>query len=339
MTNTTVLTGEFLTEVEANKTSSRTPSQLREHFNSLLNTNSDLGDRYSTNMKVLDIGETKAVVINAVAAIGKFSSKGDGPSFVSRLVGRVPGLGHLAKKLEKDVKETIIEGKSIKQVANDLIGTLTSKRNQTITAAGNLEDLVIQWQQNYEYLRQVADEAQIACNSCAPRDRLAYSALFNEIISTIDHVRENIETAMGTIKAASLATEQVSGLIPKLRAVLQDSMVIRATLNDLQEMGEMVEMLDTTASLIRDDNFATMKSSVMNVLERSVISNDQVKRIENATRRTTQFGIEMRQKINEVSNRQLEVASRLSGEVLSLSNDTANDVLAIQYRKEEDKKA
>jgi uracil phosphoribosyltransferase len=320
-------------EAEQANAKPRSPAELRDNFNNLLNTNSEIGDKYSSTMTVLDIGETKSIILGAVATMGKFSTAAGGESFMSRLTSRIPGLGALAKKLEKDIKETIVEGKTIKQVSNELITTLNNKRQHTVEAAASLEDLVVQWEDNFEYLRQIAFETQAAYETCEPRDRLAYSALLNEIMSTLDHIKENIETAMGTIKAASLATEQVAGLVPKLRAVLQDSMIIRKTLNDLEELGQMTTMLDETTSLIRDDNFGKMKESVMNVLERSVISNDKVKRLENSSRRTTEFANDVRKKLTEVSTRQMAVADRLGGNILSLGNDAKNDILALSHRK------
>ena len=329
----------FLAGEEETASVVRSPAELRNSFNQLLNDNSALSDQYSTTMKVLDIGETKEIILNAVATMGKFSnSKNGNGSFVSRLVARVPGLGGLAKKLEEEVKETLVEGKTIKEVSSGLISTLDSKREHTVKAAGDLEALVIQWENNFEYLRQVALETKAAHDICEARDKLGYSALFNEIMSTLDHVKENINTAIGTIKAAGLATEQVSGLIPKLRAVLQDSMIIRKTLNDLEELGEMTTMLDETTSLIRDDNFNTMKAAVIGVLDRSVISNDKIKRLENSSRRTAEFSNEVNKKLLEVNTRQMAAAERISSNVLSLGRDPKADMLTLSHHATEEEK-
>ena len=334
-----IIGGDLLLATEETTTSVvRSPAELRNSFNQLLNDNSALSDQYSTTMKVLDIGETKAIILGAVATMGKFSANKGNGSFMTRLVARVPGLGGLAKKLEEDIKETLVEGKTIKEVSSSLISTLDNKREHTVKAAGDLENLVIQWENNFEYLRQVALETKAAHDICEARDKLGYSALFNEIMSTLDHVKENINTAIGTIKAAGLATEQVSGLIPKLRAVLQDSMIIRKTLNDLEELGEMTTMLDETTSLIRDDNFSTMKTAVLSVLDRSVISNDKIKRLENSSRRTAEFSQEVNKKLLEVNNRQMVAAERISNNVLSLGRDPKADMLSLSHHHTEEEK-
>jgi hypothetical protein len=107
-------------------------------------------------------------------------------------------------------------------------------------------------------------------------------------------------------------------MIPRLRAILQDSMVIRKTLQDLEELGSLTAMIDETCQLIRDDNHTKMESALIGTLKRSVISEAQIKHMENSATRSHAFKLRVEATLLEVGQTQQTQAKRLADNAMRL---------------------
>lgn len=299
---------------------------LRSRFNGALEKSTEASSRFAEQMTVMELGVTKSVILDAVSTMGRFNNP---ETFVTRLIGRVPGLGGLAERMKKSVQDTVVEGRSVRDVASSLIETLSKKRDITIESSGQISELVKDMVSSYDDLNAISQVAKESVDSAQGGQKIGFSSLMVEVVETMDYVKENIHSALGAIKASELAVEQVSGMIPKLRAILQDSMVIRKALNDLEELGQLTDLIDETCRVIRDDNHNKMESALLGVLDRSVISKEQLKHIENSANRTANFQKKIAGRLEEVTKQQINAYERLQPVVGSLGQDTREEVLRL----------
>ena len=148
-------------------------------------------------------------------------------------------------------------------------------------------------------------------SDCSERERFHFMNLKSEILESMSYNEDNIISANGTIKGAEMATAQINEMIPKLRSQVNDSMVIRGSLNELEMLTEMCSSIDEMCSTLRSENREGMEKALIGILDKSVLSDKRLKSIETNVIRQTQIQDNIKSKITEITTQRTKAVDKL----------------------------
>lgn len=283
--------------------------QIRELYSSILNDSNRNSSQLSELVKVMDLGETKQLVINTMTQISKMSRRKEETSATRFL--RKFGLGKLIDHTKDAAEEAIVESKSVSQVSGDLLDAVSKKRDNVSSMIETLHDLKDSMGETYRQMQAVVEGINEFWEKYTDRERSHLLILKSEILETMSYHEDNIVSANGTIRAAETSMVQISQMIPKLRSQVNDSMAIRGILNELEEVTDLCQTISDVASELRAENRATMETALLSVIERSVISDTHLALIDKNSKRQEEIQQKIMVKMKEVDNKRAVAVQKL----------------------------
>lgn len=309
ITNQPKVTETMLHEEPAQESKLPSVQELRGMYDSILgqstNTNRDLSDM----VKVMDLGETKKIIIDAMGEINKMSRK-KGESAVTRFL-RNFGAGKLIDKVKDDVSDTIIEGSSVAEVSQRLLDAVVTKRDNVSNIVDKLFNLKQTMLDSHQNLKAIVGGIDEYWEQFDEREKFHLLNLKSEILETMSFHEDNILSADGTIRAAEMATTQISQMIPKLRSQVNDSMIIRGSLNELEELTSLCDTISEACAEMRSENRDKMEQTLLSVLDKSVVSDKQIALIDQNARRQLEIQSTLANKIADIHNKRVRSTERL----------------------------
>lgn len=284
-------------------------AKIRELYNEILNESTNSSGQLSSLVKVMDLGETKELVVKTMQQISSMSRTKEESSATRFL--RKFGMGGLVDKTKNAAQETRIEGTSVSDVSRELLGAVQSKRDRVGTLIENLYDLQDSMRESYIKMKAVVDGIDENWNDYSPREQTQLNILKSEVLETMSYHEDNIVSANGTIKAAEMSMVQISQMIPKLRSQVNDSMAIRGILNELEELTELCGTISDVAGELRSENRETMEHALLNVIGSSVMSDKQLQLIDKNSRRQEEIQHKVANALVDVENRRKIMSDKL----------------------------
>ncbi|MGL4353092.1 MAG: hypothetical protein ACRCTP_04045 [Aeromonas popoffii] len=289
------------------------PNDIRTIYNSILDAAGTNNRELSEMVKVIDLGDTKKIIIEAMGDIQKMSRQ-KGESAATRWLRKF-GMGKVIDKVKDDVHETIIEGSSVAEVSQRLLDAVVDKRNNVSSMVDKLFDLKTSMLEAHASLKAIVGGIDEYWDQYNEREQFHLLNLKSEVLETMSFHEDNILSADGTIRAAEQATTQISQMIPKLRSQINDSMIIRGSLNELEELTSLCETIGEACGEIRAENRDKMEETLMNVLNQSVVSDKQIALIDRNSKRQIEIQRTLTNKIQEIHKTKAEVVNRLQSAV------------------------
>ncbi|ASD51997.1 hypothetical protein KNT64_gp045 [Pseudomonas phage PspYZU05] len=283
-------------------------AEIRDLYTGILNESTKNSGQLSDLVKVMDLGETKELVIKTMTQISSLSRKEENTA--TRFLRKF-GFGKMIDKSREAVEETLTEGKSVREVSSNLLTAITTKRDRVVSLIDNLYDLRDSMADSYVQMKSVVEGIDEFWQQYSERDHTQLLILKSEIMETMSYHEDNIISANGTIKAAESSMVQISQMVPKLRTQINDSMAIRGILNELEEITEICTTVGDVASELRAENRETMETALISVIERSVISDTQLAVIDKNARRTQEIQNKISAKMVQVEEKRKIAISKL----------------------------
>lgn len=286
-------------------------SEIRDLYTKILDESSNNSGQLADLVKVMDLGETRDLIIQTMTQINALTRKPE--SSASRFLRKF-GLGTIIDKSRNAVEETVIEGKSVREVSSNLLTAITSKRDNVLRLIDSLYDLKESMVNSYTGMSNVIAGIDEAWNSYSDREHTQLLIVKSEILETMSYHQDNIVSADGTIKAAESSMVQISQMIPKLRTQINDSMAIRGILNELEEITTICSTVSDVASELRVENRKTMENALLTVIERSVITDKGLALIDSNMRAQQEIQVKLQNKISQVENQRKVAIAKLSNQ-------------------------
>lgn len=280
------------------ETAKMSPTEIRDIYNGILDAAGVNNREMSEMVKVMDLGDTKKIIIQAMGDISKMSRQ-KGESAATRWLRKF-GMGRVIDKVKDGTEETVIEGSSVAEVSQRLLDAIVSKRDSVSNMVEKLFDLKLTMVASHASLKAIVGGIDEFWDQYDEREQFHLLNIKAEVLETMSFHEDNILAADGTVRAAEQATTQISQMIPKLRSQINDSMIIRGSLNELEELTSICDTIGEVCAEIRIENRDKMEETLMNVLNQSVVSDKQIALIDKNSRRQ----IEIQQNI---SNRMVQI--------------------------------
>lgn len=290
-----------------------TVAEVRGMYDGILNDATNNHRDLSDMVKVIDLGDTKKIIIAAMGDIQKMSRQ-KGETATTRFLRKL-GVGKIIDKVKDDVNDTIVEGSSVAEVSQRLLDAVVTKRNNVSSMVDKLFDLKTTMLASHQSLKAIVGGIDEFWEEYDERERFHLLNLKSEVLETMSFHEDNILSADGTIRAAEQATTQISQMIPKLRSQINDSMIIRGSLNELEELTSLCDTIGEACAEIRSENRDKMEETLMNVLNQSVVSDKQIAAIDRNSKRQLEIQHTLAGKIQEIHSKKGEAVRRLQTSV------------------------
>jgi len=295
------------------ETTKLTPADIRNIYNGILDAAGVNNRELSEMVKVMDLGDTKKVIIQAMGDIQKMSRQ-KGESAATRWLRKF-GMGKVIDKVKDDVHETVIEGSSVAEVSQRLLDAVVSKRDNVSSMVEKLFDLKASMIESHASLKAIVGGIDEYWEQYDEREQFHLLNLKSEVLETMSFHEDNILAADGTVRAAEQATTQISQMIPKLRSQINDSMIIRGSLNELEELTSICDTIGEVCAEIRTENRDKMEETLMNVLNQSVVTDKQIALIDKNSKRQIEIQTNLTNRIQEIHKTKGQVVNRLQAAV------------------------
>lgn len=301
------------------QTQPKSVEEIRNLFNGILTSAEAHPNQLSNIVRVIDMGETQKIIVDVMTTVSQMSRKKE-ENVASRWLRNI-GLGKVVDRAKDSAVEAMTEGQTVAEVSKRLLGAITSKKDEVSSIMDQLFDLKQNMLDSYQQMQAIIQGIDDNWPEFNERDQFHLGGLKAEILETMSHHRDNITSAAGTIKAAEMANTQISQMIPKLRSQINDSMSIRGSLEQLRNLTELCQTVGEACSEMRVENRQAMETTLIEVLDRSVISKTQLTLIETNLKEQQRFQQRLTDKFTEVTSSRDERTQRLSKAVLG-NNDT-----------------
>lgn len=301
------------------QTQPKSVEEIRNLFNGILTSAEAHPNQLSNIVRVIDMGETQKIIVDVMTTVSQMSRKKE-ENVASRWLRNI-GLGKVVDRAKDSAVEAMTEGQTVAEVSKRLLGAITSKKDEVSSIMDQLFDLKQNMLDSYQQMQAIIQGIDDNWSEFNERDQFHLGGLKAEILETMSHHRDNITSAAGTIKAAEMANTQISQMIPKLRSQINDSMSIRGSLEQLRNLTELCQTVGDACSEMRVENRQAMETTLIEVLDRSVISKTQLTLIETNLKEQQRFQQRLTDKFTEVTSSRDERTQRLSKAVLG-NNDT-----------------
>lgn len=293
------------------------PNSVRKIYEQALERSTKSGSELTEMVKVADLGGTKELVVSAMVEISNLNKKREGAAskFLRKFVPEA-----IAKKFETNVVESTTESSSVADVSRKLLNAVSERRDRVGALTDRLYDLRDNMDatlKDFEAIVGGIDEV-LQDPKTSDREITHFKVLKSEILETISYHRDNIISASGTIQAAELAMVQISQQIPKLRSQINDSMSIRGILAELEEVTSLCDTISEVATEMRIENREVMRTSLMGVIDKSVMSDKQLALISSnaiAQNKISQEITSSLQQVTERRDRAIETLERANEEI------------------------
>ena len=296
----------------------KTVEEIRSIFNGILTSSESHPNQLSNIVRVIDMGETQKIIVDVMTTVSQMSRKKE-ENVASRWLRNI-GLGKVVDRAKDSAVEAMTEGQTVAEVSKRLLDAINTKKAEVSNIMEQLFDLKQNMLDSYQQMQMIVDGIDENWGSFNERDQFHLRGLKAEILETMSHHRDNITSAAGTIKAAEMANTQISQMVPKLRSQINDSMSIRGSLEQLRNLTELCQTVGDACSEMRVENRQAMETTLIEVLDRSVISKTRLALIESNMKEQERFQKRLTDKFSEVSNSVEERTERLSRAIQG-SND------------------
>lgn len=285
----------------------------RNAYNEILGRSSNSHRDLADIIKVADLASSKQMILEVMTNISAISKKTENPAL--RFLRKF-GLSRVIDKTTDAATQTITEGKSVSQVSDDMLRMVTTKRESVINMVDKLYDLRETMVSSYKEMEIVIQGIDEVINGeVHERDHFHLTNLKSEILESMSYNEDNIISANGTIKAAEMATNQINEMIPKLRSQVNDSMVIRGSLNELDMLTSMCESIDDMCSALRTENRDSMETTLVQILDKSVVSEKRLAAISNNVKRQSEIQANIANKVSEITTQRSKAVLQLQNAV------------------------
>lgn len=300
-------------------------NDYKSEFNNILDNNSDSSSQIANKIKLLDLDSAKSLIVETAMLFDKMSDKKSESGFLSRLSQKVPILKNVISKSEETFSETIIEGKSIHDITQKLLGGLEDKRTEVETVCRELFSLRQHMIDSYNGLNALVTKLTNDINqeentdnehNISDLDTFLMKGLLSEVLSLRTVLMDNIQTSEGVIAGAQSSLTQIGSAIPKLKLQLTDSMSVAAVAGQLQELTDMMDSINNACEILRDDNREKVEKQLLHVIESSAPTDAQLKKIESneTNQKTLMNKVSMKMKESIVQrDKSIEVLQRVAG--------------------------
>ena len=289
------------------------PSDIRALYNGILDSAGVDNREMAEMVKVMDLGDTKKIIIEAMGDIQRMSRQ-KGESATTRWLRKF-GMGKAIDKVKDGTHETVIEGSSVAEVSQRLLDAVVTKRDNVAAMVDKLFDLKATMLESHASLKAIVGGIDEFWDQYDEREQFHLLNLKSEVLETMSFHEDNILAADGTIRAAEQATTQISQMIPKLRSQINDSMIIRGSLNELEELTSLCDTIGEACGEIRAENRDKMEETLMNVLNQSVVSDKQIALIDRNSKRQIEIQRNLTNRIQEIHKTKGQVVDRLQAAV------------------------
>lgn len=290
----------------------------RAAYNDILNKSVNSHETLSNIIKVADLADSKKVILEVMSSVSAMSNNKENPAF--RFLRKF-GFSKAIDKISESSADTMNEGKSVAEVSSGLLSTITTKRASVIKMVDELYNLKESMVTSYKDMEVIVAGIDEFINDCTERELFHFMNLKAEILESMSYNEDNIISANGTIKGAEMATAQINEMIPKLRSQVNDSMVIRGSLNELEMLTEMCSSIDEMCSTLRSENREGMEKALIGILDKSVLSDERLKSIETNVMRQTQIQGNIKSKIIEITTQRAKAVDKLQ---IAVSRNKSN---------------
>lgn len=304
----------------------KTVEEIRNVFNGILTSAEAHPNQLSNIVRVIDMGETQKIIVDVMTTVSQMSRNKE-ENVASRWLRKI-GLGKVVDKAKDSAVEALTEGQTVAEVSQRLLKAITNKKDEVSSIMDQLFDLKQTMLDSYQQMQAIVEGIDENWDDFNERDQFHLGGLKAEILETMSHHRDNITSAAGTIKAAEMANTQISQMIPKLRSQINDSMSIRGSLEQLRNLTELCQTVGDACSEMRVENRQAMESTLIEVLDRSVISKTQLTLIETNLKEQERFQKRLTDKFTEVTNSLGERTERLAKAV------QGNNASLIEFAKD-----
>ncbi|ARK07961.1 hypothetical protein phiA829_141 [Aeromonas phage phiA8-29] len=304
----------------------KTVEEIRSVFNGILTSAEAHPNQLSNIVRVIDMGETQKIIVDVMTTVSQMSRNKE-ENVASRWLRKI-GLDKVVDKTKDSAVEALTEGQTVAEVSQRLLKAITNKKDEVSSIMDQLFDLKQTMLDSYQQMQAIVEGIDENWDDFNERDQFHLGGLKAEILETMSHHRDNITSAAGTIKAAELANTQISQMIPKLRSQINDSMSIRGSLEQLRNLTELCQTVGDACAEMRVENRQAMESTLIEVLDRSVISKPQLALIENNLKEQERFQKRLTDKFTEVTNSLGERTERLAKAV------QGNNASLIEFAKD-----
>lgn len=304
----------------------KTVEEIRSVFNGILTSAEAHPNQLSNIVRVIDMGETQKIIVDVMTTVSQMSRNKE-ENVASRWLRKI-GLGKVVDKAKDSAVEALTEGQTVAEVSQRLLKAITNKKDEVSSIMDQLFDLKQTMLNSYQQMQAIVEGIDENWDDFNERDQFHLGGLKAEILETMSHHRDNITSAAGTIKAAEMANTQISQMIPKLRSQINDSMSIRGSLEQLRNLTELCQTVGDACSEMRVENRQAMESTLIEVLDRSVISKTQLTLIETNLKEQERFQKRLTDKFTEVTNSLGERTERLAKAV------QGNNASLIEFAKD-----
>lgn len=304
----------------------KTVEEIRSVFNGILTSAEAHPNQLSNIVRVIDMGETQKIIVDVMTTVSQMSRNKE-ENVASRWLRKI-GLGKVVDKAKDSAVEALTEGQTVAEVSQRLLKAITNKKDEVSSIMDQLFDLKQTMLDSYQQMQAIVEGIDENWDDFNERDQFHLGGLKAEILETMSHHRDNITSAAGTIKAAEMANTQISQMIPKLRSQINDSMSIRGSLEQLRNLTELCQTVGDACSEMRVENRQAMESTLIEVLDRSVISKTQLTLIETNLKEQERFQKRLTDKFTEVTNSLGERTQRLAKAV------QGNNASLIEFAKD-----
>ncbi|QGZ16083.1 hypothetical protein Kuja_0920 [Vibrio phage vB_VchM_Kuja] len=298
---------EDLNKIKESKPSEVTAAQLRSLYNNILTRTDEANRTIGSKMKMIDFDETQKEVQKAYVTISRMSRK---ESRVGSFLSKILPDAAFNKLYDKAAEESV-NGKTVLEISNNLIKSVEERRQRVENIYGDLVDLHNSIVAAHKELNAVIEGIDEHLDEFDPVERVKMIALKSEMLLTSQAHEDNIITSKGTIKTAENALMLYSGMIPSIRAQINDGLSIRSALKELENMTEITEQITELCNAVREDNRAVMTQQLMTTLDKTVISEKQIQRLVSNQNEQAKLHKQLSEQIQLVNNRRENMVNKL----------------------------
>lgn len=284
-----------------------TAKTLRDAYNQILQRTDSAAEQIGRKVKVVDMGETQKKIEEAMVSISRVTRKDS--KVHSWLTKWLPS--SVFEKAADELATKSVEGKSVYEISKNLMEAVVSKKNDVENILDDLVGLHDTMLGAHLELGYIVEGINENMDSFSDAEKIRMKGLKSEILLQMKTHEHNIISSKGALQAAESTVMKLSETLPSIRAQINDSMSIRGALRELESLNKICDTVTTISGAIQLENQAVMEEQLMVVLEKSVISNSELARIETITSNQRNLHNKLTAKVQEINNRRDDAIKRL----------------------------
>lgn len=262
-------------------------SHLMNRFQNVLTESNNTSKKINKDIKV---GELKEIQEEISKLIHRFNmaKKNKKQSFFDRM-SRLVLSNDAYQKIEAKKSESTTQHKSVNQITANIIKDITSRKDSLVSFFDTLQELMNRLEGTHKEFNSILEEIQTEINTFEndPEssklnrgDILRFKMLEKEVRINYKNVQSNYATAQGATKLVENILLNISSSLPIMEAQLNNTLAIRGVLQELEDLDQLSKDITNFCEYVQKDSIKTIESQIVNMLSSTVVSDEDLKKIE-----------------------------------------------------------